>query len=112
MATLAVAGVMHEADDTYSIRSTWSCYWLDQFLTLALKTWISSGFSIFHCICLLFTVLILVSVELPLCIVVTIPECYNLLSGVKLSIRLFCFITRDLLDGLPRAVLENNPTQG
>ena len=25
---------MHEADDAYSIRSTWSCYWLDQFLTL------------------------------------------------------------------------------
>ena len=34
---LAVTGVMHEADDTYSIRSTWSCYWLDQFLTLALN---------------------------------------------------------------------------
>ena len=32
---LAVTGVMHEADDAYSIRSTWSCYWLDQFLTLA-----------------------------------------------------------------------------
>ena len=25
----AVTGVMHEADDAYSIRSTWSCYWLD-----------------------------------------------------------------------------------
>ena len=22
-----VTGVMHEADDAYSIRSTWSCYW-------------------------------------------------------------------------------------
>ena len=30
--------------------------------------------------------LILVGVELPLCIVVTIPECYNLFSGFKLSI--------------------------
>ena len=29
---------MHEADDAYSIWSTWSCYWLDQFLTLALNT--------------------------------------------------------------------------
>ena len=28
------AGVMLEADDAYSIRSTWSCYWLDEFLTL------------------------------------------------------------------------------
>ena len=35
---LAVTGVMHEADGAYSIRSTWSCYWLDQFLTLALNT--------------------------------------------------------------------------
>ena len=41
---IAVTGVMHEADDTYSIWSTWSCYWLDQFLTLALNAWILSGF--------------------------------------------------------------------
>ena len=34
---LAVTSVMHEADDAYSIRSTWSCYWLDQFVTLALN---------------------------------------------------------------------------
>ena len=39
---LAVTGVMHEADDAYSIRSTWSCYWLDQFLTLALNILILS----------------------------------------------------------------------
>ena len=37
---------MHEADDAYSIRSTWSCYWLDQFLTLALNTLILSIFYI------------------------------------------------------------------
>ena len=36
----------HEADDTYSIRSTWSCYWLDQFLTLALNILILSIFYI------------------------------------------------------------------
>ena len=36
---------MHEADDAYSIRSTCSCYWLDQFLTLALNILI---FSIFY----------------------------------------------------------------
>ena len=43
---LAVTGVMHEADDAYSIRSTWSCYWLDQFLTLALNILILSIFYI------------------------------------------------------------------
>ena len=37
---------MHEADDAYSIRSTWSCYWLDQFLTLALNILILSIFYI------------------------------------------------------------------
>ena len=31
-------------------------------------------------------------VELPLSIVDTILECYDLFSGVKLSIRSFCFI--------------------
>ena len=39
-------GVMHEADDAYSIQSTWSCYWLDQFLTLALNILILSIFYI------------------------------------------------------------------
>ena len=39
-------GVMHEVDDAYSIRSTWSCYWLDQFLTLALDILILSIFYI------------------------------------------------------------------
>ena len=43
---LAVTGVMHEAIDAYSIRSTWSCYWLDQFLTLALNILILSIFYI------------------------------------------------------------------
>ena len=37
---------MHEADNAYSIRSTWSCYWLDQFLTLALNILILSIFYI------------------------------------------------------------------
>ena len=43
---LAVTGVMHEAEDAYSMRSTWSCYWLDQFLTLALNILILSIFKI------------------------------------------------------------------
>ena len=46
----------------------------------------------FHWICLLFILLILVGVELLLCIVVTILECYKLFSGVKLNIRSFSFI--------------------
>ena len=38
--------------------------------------------------------LVLVSVELPFCVVVTqFWECSNLVSGIKLSIRSFCFIT-------------------
>ena len=64
----AVTGVMHEADDAYSIWSTWSCYWLDQFLTLALDAWILSKFSTLYWICLLLVFLILVGVELPLCL--------------------------------------------
>ena len=63
-----MTGVMHEADDAYSIRSTWSCYWLDQFLTLALNN------MDFVQVCLLFIVLILVGVELRLCIVVTLSQ--------------------------------------
>ena len=79
---------MHEADDAYSIRSTWSCYWLDQFLTLALNILI---LSIFYISMDLSTIilLILVGVELPLHVVVTILECCVTFSGVKLSIRSF-----------------------
>ena len=81
-------GVMHEADCTYSIWSTWACYWLDRFLKLALNRWILSKFA---WICLLFILLIFVGVELPLCIVVTILECSYLFSGVKQSKRSFLF---------------------
>ena len=79
---------MHEADDAYSIRSTWSCHWLDQFLTLALNILILSIFT-FQWICLPIILLILVGVELPLRVVVTILECCVTFSGVKLSIRSF-----------------------
>ena len=41
-------GVMHEANDAYSIRSTWSCYWLDQFVILALDARILSKCSTLH----------------------------------------------------------------
>ena len=39
-------GCHDEVDDAYSIRSTWSCYWLDQFLILALSILILSIFYI------------------------------------------------------------------
>ena len=38
----------------------------------SIDTWISSEFSMFHWICLLFILLLLVGVELPLCIFVTL----------------------------------------
>ena len=79
---------MHEADDAYSIRSTWSCYWLDQFLTLALNILILSIFT-FQWICLPIILLILEGVELHLRVVVTILECCVTFSGVKLSTRSF-----------------------
>ena len=79
---------MHEADDAYSIWSTWSCYWLDQFLTLALNILI---LSIFYISVDLSTNYFahLVGVDLPLHVVVTILECCVTFSGVKLSIRSF-----------------------
>ena len=60
---------------------TQSCCWLVQFLTQALNTWISSKFSLFNWICLLFILLILMGVELPLCLFVTLS--YN---------RITCFL--------------------
>ena len=65
---------MHEADGAYSIWSTWSCYWLDQFLTLALIIWIF--FEIFIILLDLSNIFFLISegVELSLCIVVTLSE--------------------------------------
>ena len=67
--------VVYKADDTNSVRSIWSCYWLDQILTLEYITRISSKFSMFHWICLQFILLVLVGVELPLCQVVALS--YN-----------------------------------
>ena len=79
---------MHEADDAYSIWSTWSCYWLDQFLTLALNILILSIFYISMDLSTNYFAY-LVGAELPLHVVVTILECCVTFSGVKLSIRSF-----------------------
>ena len=60
---------MHEADDAYSIRSTWSCYWLDhtgtQYMDFVEIFNISLNLSAIY-------LLMLVGVEVPLCIVVTV----------------------------------------
>ena len=90
----SLTGVMHEADDTCSIRRTLLCDWLDQVLTLALNTWILLKFSIFHWISL-FILLILVDVELPLHIVVTLSwnamlECWNTQAEYKTVLFYFC----------------------
>ena len=93
---------MHEADDAYSIWSTWSCYWLDQFLTVALDAWILSKFSTLYWICLLLAFLVLVGVELPLCYSHhSILECYNLFSGVELSMRSFFVICDTKTEKIP-----------
>ena len=82
---------MHEADDAYSIQSTWSCYWLDQFLTLALNILILSIFYISMDLSTNYFAH-LVGVELPLRVVVTILECCVTFPGVKLSIRSFALL--------------------
>ena len=88
---LAVTGVMHEADDAYSIRSTWSCYWLDQFLTLALNRLICRFFTL-QWICLPIILLILVGVELPLCVVSLYPRMLCHVSWSQVEYKIVCFI--------------------
>ena len=74
-------------------QSTWSCYWLDQFLSLAISTWIfveifnvsldlSTNHSVYFSGCR-------VSIVYSCC---SILECNNLFSGVKLGTRSLCFI--------------------
>ena len=79
---------MHEADDAYSIRSTWSCYWLDQFLTLALNILILSIFYISMDLSTNYFAH-LMGVELPLRVVVTILECC---VWSQVEYKIVCFI--------------------
>ena len=72
-----MTGVIHKTDNTYSIRNIWSCYCLDQFLTQAFNIRIFPKFSMFHYICLMFILLILVGVELPLCIVIIVVTLFQ-----------------------------------
>ena len=83
-------GVMYDSDDACSIWSTWSCYWLDQFLTLALHAWILSKF-----VTSLYTICFSHFSGCWASFVYTyhsILECCNLFSGVGLRRISFCFI--------------------
>ena len=92
---LAVTGVMHEADNAYSIQSTWLCYWLDQFLTLALNILILSIFYISMDLSTNYFAHFSGCWASFVCSCHSIPECCVMFSGVKLSIRLFgLFINR------------------
>ena len=86
---LAVTGVMHDADSAYSIGSTWSCYWLDQFLTLALNTLILSIFYISLDLSTIYVAHFGGCWASFVCSCHSIPECCVVFSGVKLSMGLF-----------------------
>ena len=80
---------MHEADDAYSIQSTWSCYWLDQFLTLTLNTLILSIFYISLDLSTIYFAHFSGCSASFVCSCHSIPECCVMFSGVKLSIGSF-----------------------
>ena len=85
-------GVMHEADDAYSIRSTWSCYWLDQFLTLALNILILSIFYMLMDLSTNYFVDFSGCLASFVCSCHSILECCVTFSGVKLNIRSFVLL--------------------
>ena len=89
---LAVTGVMHEADDGYSIRSTWLCYWLNQFLTLALNILILSIFYISMDLSTNYFAHFSGCWASFVCSCHSILECCVTFAGVKLSIRSFVLL--------------------
>ena len=96
---LAVTGVMRKADDAYSIRSTWSCYWLDQFLTLALNILILSIFYISMDLSTNYFAHFSGCWASFVCSCHSILECCVTFSGVKLSIKSFVlFLNPDLIE--------------
>ena len=84
---LALTGVMHERDDAYSIRSTWPCYWLYQFLTLALNTLILSIFYISMHLSTNYSAHFSGCWASLVCSCHSILECCVTFSGVKFSIK-------------------------
>ena len=91
---LAVTGVMQEADDAYSIWSTWSCYWLDQLLTLALNILILSIFYISMDLSTNYFAHFSGCRASFVCRCHSILECCVTFSAVKLSIRSFVLLHR------------------
>ena len=83
---------MHEANDAYSIRSTWSCYWLDQFLTVALNILILSIFYISMDLSTNYFAHFSGCWSSFVCSCHSILECCVTFSGVKLSIRSFVLL--------------------
>ena len=80
---------MHETDDAYSMQSTWSCYWLDQFLTLALNILILSIFYISMDLSTNYFAHFSGCSAFFVCSCHSNLECCVTFSGVKLSIRSF-----------------------
>ena len=89
---LAVTGFMHEADDAYSIWSIWSCYWLDQFLTLALNTLILSNFYILLDLSTIYFAHFSGCWASFVCSCHSILECCVMFSGVKMSMGSFVLL--------------------
>ena len=75
--------------NAYSIQSTWSCYWLDQFLTLALNTLILSIFYISLDLSTIYFAHFSGCRASFVCSCHSIPECCVMFSGVKLSMGSF-----------------------
>ena len=83
---------MHEAEDAYSIRSTWSCYWLDQFLTLAPNILILPIFYLSMVLSTNYFARFSGCLASFVCSCHSILECCVTFSGVKLSIRSFVLL--------------------
>ena len=84
----------------YLIRSTWSCYWLDQFLTLTLNILILSIFYISMDLSTNYFAHFSGCWASFVCSCHSILECCVTFSGVKLSIRSFVLLLLLLLDYL------------
>ena len=80
--------------DAYSIWSTWPCNWLDQFLTLALNTSILSIFYISLDLSTIYFAHFSGCWASFVCSCHSIPECYVMFSGVKLSMGSFVLLAR------------------
>ena len=75
--------------DAYWIRSTWSCYWLDQFLRVALNTLILSIFYISLDLSIIYFAHFSSCWASFVCSCHSITECCGMFSGVKLSMGSF-----------------------